>query len=65
MSKLIQFTDDEFLDKFMKDCQGSPIGPTERMLYYLGLAIMGKLDRIVHHQESNSRLTELLGEGDV
>lgn len=44
---MIKFTDDEFLNKFAEDGNCSRIGPTERMLYYLGLAILASLDKII------------------
>lgn len=44
---MIKFTDDEFLNKFAEDCNCSRIGPTELMLYYLSLAILTSLDKII------------------
>lgn len=44
---MIKFTDDKFLAQFVSDCSTSRVGATARMIYYLGLALLPRLDNII------------------
>jgi len=42
------FQDPDFLDFFRKQCEGSKIGSTERMIHLFGCAVLERLDALVH-----------------